>query len=101
MHVFTRATALFSAAVAVLVLNGCASSGKPVAAVVEKPITVTVDAARIADKDALGNYRFLMQQDGVTMSADQFDAWMKANGIRVSRGSPAPVGVSDTPAPKN
>ncbi|MBN8791215.1 MAG: hypothetical protein J0I01_03205 [Stenotrophomonas nitritireducens] len=72
------------------VLAGCASSGKPVAAAIEeKPVTVTVEAP-MAEKDAQGNYRFLMQQEGKNMSADQFDAWMKANGIRVARGSAAP-----------
>ena len=33
-------------------------------------------------------YRFLMQQEGKNMSADQFDAWMRANGMRVARGKP-------------
>lgn len=79
----------FLGAVAATVLAGCASSGKPVAvAVEEKPVTVTVEAP-MAEKDAQGNYRFLMQQEGKNMSADQFDAWMKANGIRVARGSAA------------
>ena len=54
----------------------------------KKPVTVTVEAP-MAEKDALGNYRFLMQQAGKNMSADQFDAWMKANGIRVARGGTA------------
>lgn len=100
MHALTRAAAFSLALVAAAVLGGCASSGKPMAAVEEKPIIVTVDAAPIADKDALGNYRFLMQQDGVNMSADQFDAWMKANGIRVSRGSPAPAVKPEAPPKK-
>ena len=69
-------------------MGGCASSGKPVAQVEEKPITVTVQEPT-AEKDALGNYRFLMQQGENRMSADQFDAWMKANGIRVAKGAPA------------
>ena len=85
---------------AALVLSGCASSGKPVAAAVEdKPVTVTVEAP-MAEKDALGNYRFLMQQEGKNMSADQFDAWMKANGIRVARGN-TPEGAAAAPAAKN
>lgn len=82
---------------AAAVLAGCASSGKPVAAAIEeKPVTVTVEAP-MAEKDALGNYRFLMQQEGQNMSADQFDAWMKANGIRVARGN-TPDGASAEPA---
>jgi len=94
MQAFTRVAAL----VLVTFVAGCASSGKPVAAAAEEqPITVTVQAPE-AEKDALGNYRFLMQQEGENMSADQFDAWLKANGIRVARGNAAPV-VDQEPAP--
>ncbi|MGB3394329.1 MAG: hypothetical protein WA956_12485 [Stenotrophomonas sp.] len=70
----------------VAVLAGCASGGTR--ATSAKPVTVTLETP-VAQKDALGNYRFLMQQDGANMSADQFDAWMKANGIRVAQGAPA------------
>ncbi len=67
---------------------GCASGGKPVAEVAEEaPLIVSVEAPMaVAQKDALGNYRFEMQQGETRMTADQFDAWMKANGIRVARG---------------
>jgi len=101
LAVKTGTPAVFSVGVAAaLVLSGCASSGKPVAAAVEdKPVTVTVEAP-MAEKDALGNYRFLMQQEGKNMSADQFDAWMKANGIRVARGN-TPEGAAAAPAAKN
>ncbi|SBV35114.1 Rare lipoprotein A [uncultured Stenotrophomonas sp.] len=68
-------------------LAGCASTGTQATAA--KPVAVTVEVAPVAQKDALGNYRFLMQQGGANMSADQFDAWMKANGIRVAQGAPA------------
>ncbi|MCL7714462.1 hypothetical protein K5L01_07395 [Stenotrophomonas sp. CPCC 101365] len=84
---------------AIAALAGCASSGKPVASVEEKPITVSVEAPAV-EKDALGNYRFLMQQEGRNMSADQFDAWMKANGIRVARGN-GPAADAAPPAAKN
>ncbi len=90
MSVFIRLSVFSVGATAVAVLAGCASSGKPAAAAAEKPVTVTVEAP-MAEKDALGNYRFLMQQEGRNMSADQFDAWMKANGIRVARGNAAPA----------
>jgi len=81
---------------AVVGLAGCASTGTPATAA--KPVTVTVEAAPVAQKDALGNYRFLMQQDGANMSADQFDAWMKANGIRVAQGAPAAPAATTTTA---
>lgn len=31
-------------------------------------------------------HRFLMTQNGKRMSADDFDAWMKARGVRIARG---------------
>jgi hypothetical protein len=37
-----------------------------------------------------GSYRFNMSQNGKRMTADEFDAWMKANGIRIA-GSNGPV----------
>lgn len=67
---------------------GCASSGKQAKAAQAPPAIVDVTAPVIAaQKDALGNYRFEMQQGQTRMTADQFDAWMKANGIRVARGN--------------
>lgn len=103
MSAFFRIAVSSLGAAAAVVLAGCASSGKPVAAAAEKPVTVTVEAP-MAEKDALGNYRFLMQQAGKNMSADQFDAWMKANGIRVARGGTASAkpetSAASTPKPK-
>lgn len=37
---------------------------------------------------AAGEYRFDMQQDGRVMSADEFDAWMRARRVRVATGKP-------------
>ncbi|HHW4681283.1 MAG TPA: hypothetical protein ACQGQX_07305 [Xylella taiwanensis] len=40
----------------------------------------------------VAKYRFDMTQNGQRMSADQFDAWMKANGIHIVKrvsGMPA------------
>lgn len=43
--------------------------------------------------------RFYMTQDGKRMTADDFDAWMKARGIRVAKGkAPAPT-PTPPPAP--
>jgi hypothetical protein len=36
-------------------------------------------------------WRFNMEQNGKRMTADEFDAWMKAKGVRVAKGAPAPV----------
>jgi len=44
-------------------------------------------------------WRFDMNQNGRRMTADEFDAWMKARGVRVARGrAPAP-GVEGQAAP--
>ncbi|QCO68182.1 hypothetical protein E4582_07200 [Luteimonas yindakuii] len=41
-------------------------------------------------------WRFDMQQEGKMMTADAFDAWMKARGVRVARGvQPAAVPAAD------
>lgn len=34
-----------------------------------------------------GSLRFNMTQNGKRMTADEFDAWMKANGVRVVKGN--------------
>lgn len=36
------------------------------------------------------DHRFDMHQNGKQMSADDFDAWMKARGIRIAKGPPPP-----------
>ncbi|ADV28108.1 hypothetical protein Psesu_2274 [Pseudoxanthomonas suwonensis 11-1] len=39
-------------------------------------------------------WRFDMSQGGKRMTADEFDAWMKARGVRVARGAPAPAAAA-------
>ncbi|GAB3360445.1 hypothetical protein [Lysobacter tyrosinilyticus] len=41
-------------------------------------------------------WRFDMSQNGKRMTAEEFDAWMKARGVRVAKGAP---GTAATPAP--
>ena len=48
-------------------------------------------------KDDNTPWRFNMSQNGKQMTAAEFDAWMKAKGIHVATGKPAPAGVSQTP----
>jgi len=43
-------------------------------------------------------WRFDMSQGGKRMTADEFDAWMKARGVRVARGAPAPAAASEPAA---
>ena len=52
-------------------------------------------AAPKSDKD----WRFDMRQDGRTMTADEFDAWMRARRARVATGKPQPASATTTPAP--
>ncbi len=67
-----------------LLLTACASHRPaPQAAVTPPPPA--------GERDATGAYRFNMTQNGRRMTADEFDAWMKARGIRVAKGAPAKV----------
>ncbi|WP_036137772.1 hypothetical protein [Aerolutibacter daejeonensis] len=51
-------------------------------------------------KDDNTPWRFDMSQNGKRMTAEEFDAWMKARGVRVAKGAPAPVAKpADAPAP--
>ncbi|TQD48949.1 hypothetical protein FKV25_04425 [Lysobacter aestuarii] len=43
-------------------------------------------------------YRFNMHQEGRQMTADEFDAWMKARGVRVARGAGQPAAAQVAPA---
>ena len=62
-----------------------------------------------ASVPAAASHRFDMRQDGRTMGADEFDAWMQARRIHVATGKPAPApatppastaaAVASTPAP--
>jgi hypothetical protein len=51
---------------------------------------VAVKAPPAPDPVAVGkSNRFEMIQNGRKMSARDFDAWMKARGIRIAKGAPA------------
>jgi hypothetical protein len=64
----------------VFAFAGCASRS-PVAQPMPPPVAKpTTPIAK--------NNRFDMSQNGHRMSADDFDAWMKARGIRVAKGKP-------------
>jgi len=45
-------------------------------------------------------WRFNMTQNGKRMTADEFDAWMKARGVRVVGRKEAPAATDTTPAPQ-
>lgn len=50
-----------------------------------------IDPATYKPKTEFDNtpWRFDMNQNGKRMTADEFDAWMKARGVRVARGGTA------------
>ena len=61
-----------------------------------------VDPATYKPKTAHDNtpWRFDMSQNGKRMTAEEFDAWMKARGVRVAKGAPKPAAAPvPTPAP--
>lgn len=45
-------------------------------------------------------WRFDMNQNGKRMTADEFDAWMKARGVRVARGNAAPAAAAAPELPE-
>jgi hypothetical protein len=70
---------LLAALAVVVVLPGCASRAP--SAVVSSPSPPPVAVGK--------SNRFEMTQNGRRMSASDFDAWMKARGIRIAKGTPA------------
>jgi hypothetical protein len=44
-------------------------------------------------------WRFNMSQDGRRMTAEEFDAWMKAKGIHVAKGRALPADAPPPPPP--
>lgn len=70
-----------AAVLAVVALSGCASrqpsAGLPGSGI-SSPNSVPIAVGK--------SNRFPMTQNGRQMSADDFDAWMKARGIRVAKG---------------
>jgi rare lipoprotein A len=55
--------------------------------------TAQTPTPKKGDKD----WRFDMRQDGRTMTADEFDAWMRARQARVATGKPQPAPRADAP----
>jgi len=71
-----------------LLLSAC--GGHKQAAKTPPPVTDKVVEVQLpaSERDGRGAYRFHMSDGDKRMSADEFDAWMKANGIRVAKGNP-------------
>jgi len=71
-------------------LGLAACAGQPVRDLAALPAPPPVEEEIIIVRsDNPLDYRFDMEQEGRKMSADEFDAWMKARGVRIARGAPA------------
>lgn len=68
-----------------VLLTACGGHKKVAKA--EMPAETPVVEVKTPELDGRGSYRFLMSNGDKKMTADEFDAWMKANGIRVAKGN--------------
>lgn len=79
--------------------SGCLSASQVIAALVPAKAVAVPASVSAADgyvpKTKYDNtpWRFDMNQNGKRMTAEQFDAWMKAKGIRVATGKAATIPV--------
>ena len=80
----SHALRVFLLLAATAAASGCAGTR-------ERPAASTAPEAKAAAAagDDAYPYRFDMTQHGKKMSADDFDAWMKARGLRIAKGTPA------------
>ena len=79
-------------------IEGCRNVAKALPA---SPAAVSSsDPAAYKPKTAFDNtpWRFDMTQGGKKMTADEFDAWMKARGARVATGKPTTAKPAAAPA---
>jgi hypothetical protein len=67
-------------------------------AAARQPLPATAGAYQPKPGESSTAWRFDMTQNGKRMTADEFDAWMKARGVRVVKG-PAPTVAPPPPAP--
>jgi hypothetical protein len=86
-----------------LKLEGCRSIAN--AAPAASPANGVIDPATYKPQTQFDNtpWRFDMNQNGKRMTAEEFDQWMKARGVRVAKGggaaAAAPAPASSTAAP--
>lgn len=82
-------------------IDGCQNIAK---AIPSAPVINPNDPAAYKPQTEFDNtpWRFDMSQNGKRMTAEEFDAWMKARGVRVVKARPAPAAVpaatTDAPA---
>lgn len=106
-HVLPLALACFAAASVAHASPALELSGQVLASPTQSPVSVSAFLQRLRQPVAAAPttsaasgyvprtahdnspYRFDMTQNGRRMTAEEFDAWMKARGIRVATGKPA------------
>lgn len=82
----TRRTLQSAALLLPTVLLLAACGGRKEIAKAAPPPPEEIVEIIVPDLDARGSYRFEMSDGDRRLTADEFDAWMKANGIRISTG---------------
>lgn len=87
-------------------IEGCRNIAKALPAPAAAPATAAANSpAAYVPKTAHDNtpWRFDMNQNGKRMTAEEFDAWMKARGVRVAKGAgtPAAQAAPDTAEKKD
>ena len=105
-HRFTRSLLRSAWLLVPAALLSACGGHKEVAKATPPPVTDRIVEIQPTERDGLGAYRFHMSNGEKRMSADEFDAWMKANGIRVAKGNPnavpaKPVVVASKEDPKD
>ena len=80
-------------------LEGCKPLANALPAV--KPADGVIDPSTYKPQTQFDNtpWRFDMNQNGKRMTAEEFDQWMKARGVRVARGGSAPAAAPATTTP--
>jgi hypothetical protein len=77
------------------------ATATPAAAPAATAMPASTDPAAYKPKTQYDNtpWRFDMNQNGKRMTAEEFDAWMKAKGVRVAKGKGAAAAPPPEPAP--
>ncbi|GHE44846.1 hypothetical protein GCM10007167_28050 [Vulcaniibacterium thermophilum] len=82
-------------------IEGCQNVAKALPSAAPGAAPLASDPAAYKPQTQYDNtpWRFDMSQGGKRMTADEFDAWMKARGVRVAKGAPAATTPAPAPAP--
>ncbi|MDR7099549.1 MULTISPECIES: hypothetical protein [Lysobacteraceae] len=79
-------------------LQGCLTANAVPATAPALPSSSSPAAYKPQTKYDNSPWRFDMSQNGKRMTAEEFDAWMKARGVRVAKGAAGTTGAATVPA---